>query len=186
MTNHEFSDAPFYIDCHGMHYILPDDDPQSLTNPANVPVTCLNCHDQAEIKARAGFTRNVGESFEESFHGRRGELGGTEVAVCSNCHGTHAIFAADDPRSKVNRARIAKTCGECHPGAELNFATAFTHSTVSKTEQLGLYILKQIYQWVIFLLIAMFVFFAALDLVQLWRHRRQKSKPKQKKETVHV
>jgi len=172
-----YTDAPTCIDCHGSHSILPGDDERSPTNLLNIPVTCLRCHDQEALQARAGLERNVGESFKESFHGRRGELGGTQIAVCSNCHGTHAIFPSTDPRSKVNKTRIAKTCGECHEGAQLNFASAFTHQTVNPREQLGLYILKQIYKWVIFLLIAQFVVFAALDIFQTFRHRhREKAK----------
>ena len=178
VLNHKDSDAPFCMDCHGIHYVLGVDDPRSKTYPANVPSTCLNCHDQADIKARAGLERNVGQSFEESFHGKRGELGGIAVAVCSTCHGNHAIYAPDDPRSLVNQRNLARTCGECHEGAQLNFATAFTHKTVSPTEQKGLYILKQIYKWVIFLLIAQFVLFAGLDIFQLWRRRRQAKEAK--------
>ncbi len=173
VQEHHDSDAPFCMDCHGIHYILPASDDRSLTNPANVPATCLNCHNQADLKARAGLTRDISTSFEESFHGKRGELGDASVAVCSSCHGSHAVYAPTDPRSRVNQSHLARTCSECHEGAQLNFATAFTHKTVNPTEQLGLYILQQIYKWVIFLLIAQFLLFVALDLFQLYRHRRQ-------------
>ena len=162
-------DAPFCTDCHGEHYILPRENELSRTNPANIPSTCLECHSQSDIKARAGLQRDVGTSFEQSFHGKRGMLGGVEVAVCNTCHGTHDIYRPNDPRSMVNREKIAKTCGECHDGAQLNFASAFTHSSVSRTEQVGLYVLKQVYKWAIFMLIGMFVLFAALDIYQYWR-----------------
>jgi hypothetical protein len=176
VIHHEESDAPFCMDCHGIHYILPAEHERSKTNPNNIPSTCLACHDQADIKARAGLSKSIGESFGDSFHGKRGELGGMAVAVCTNCHGTHAIYGEDDPRSMVNRTQIAKTCGECHEGAQLNFATAFTHQTVSPTEQKGLYILEQIYKWAIFLIIAQFVFFVALDIFQRHRHGRKQRK----------
>ena len=173
--------TPTCIDCHGAHGILPSSDERSITHFANIPSTCLNCHDQTEIMARAGLERNIGESFKESFHGRRGEMGSMSVAICTTCHGVHDIYPSTDARSKVNKTRIAKTCGECHEGAQLNFASAFTHKTVSPTEQLGLYILKQIYKWVIFLLIAQFVVFAGLDVFQNYRHRKRK-----KSESSHV
>lgn len=176
VLEHNNTDAPFCLDCHGIHYILSREDDRSKTYPANIPTTCLSCHDQSDIKARAGLTRSVGESFEESFHGKRGELGGASVAVCDTCHGYHGIYAPDDPRSRVNQRNLARTCGECHEGAQLNFATAFTHKTVTPTEQKGLYILKQIYKWVIFLLIAQFVLFAALDIFQMIRHKRAAKK----------
>lgn len=174
---HQNKGAPFCIECHGIHYILPADHRLSQTNPANIPSTCLRCHGESQIRLQAELTRDIGISFEESFHGKRGELGDLAVAVCSNCHGTHAIYPPDDPRSRVNMSRIAKTCGECHEGAQLNFATAFTHKTVSANEQLGLYILKQIYMWVIFLLIAQFVIFTILDLYRYYRRRKAQPQP---------
>jgi len=170
------SDAPFCMDCHGIHYILPHTDPESLTNPLNVPSTCLRCHDQADIKARAGLNQDIKTSFQQSFHGKRSALGRISVAVCNSCHGTHDIYAVNDPRSRVNQARIAKTCGRCHEGAQLNFASAFTHRSVSPREQLGLYILKQVYKWVIFLLIAQFALFAALDVFRHFQRRSRGSK----------
>ena len=39
------------------------------------------------------------------------------VTQCQSCHGQHGVFPASDPRSKVNAARIAETCGPCHEGA---------------------------------------------------------------------
>lgn len=172
MQTHGVEGVPFCINCHGMHYILPSDDPRSATNPLNVPSTCLNCHAQADVKLRAGLTLSVAESYESSFHGKRSELGYQSVAVCTTCHGSHEIYAPSDPRSMVNRARVAQTCGECHEGAQLNFAAAFTHKTVSPKEQLGLYILQQIYSWVIFLLIAQFALFALLDIYRNYRMRK--------------
>jgi hypothetical protein len=140
---HQNKGAPFCIECHGIHYILPAEHRLSQTNPEH-PSTRLRAT-ESQIRIQAELTRDIGISFEESFHGKRGELGGSAVAVCSNCHGTHAIYAPDDPRSRVNMSRIAKTCGECHEGAQLNFATAFTHKTVSPQEQLGLYILADLH-----------------------------------------
>jgi formate dehydrogenase gamma subunit len=174
---HKNKGAPFCIDCHGIHYILPAKHKLSQTNPANIPSTCLRCHGESQIRIQAELTRDIGSSFEESFHGKRGELGDAAVAVCTNCHGSHAIYAPDDPRSRVNMSRIAKTCGECHEGAQLNFATAFTHKTVQPNEQLGLYILKQIYMWVIFLLIAQFVLFTILDLYRYFSRRKARAAP---------
>jgi hypothetical protein len=45
--------------------------------------------------------------------------------VCIDCHGVHAIRAADDSESSVFRANILATCQRCHPDAEENFPTAW-------------------------------------------------------------
>jgi hypothetical protein len=171
LTNLELGPA-FCHDCHGSHYILSSSDERAWTNPKNVPLTCLKCHAEATIQQRFDLTRNVGLTFEESFHGARGEMGGA-VAICTTCHGTHEIYASTDGRSKVNALRISDTCGECHEGAQLNFAAAFTHKQVNETEQLGLFILQQAYMYMVVFIIGGFLFVIALHLILLWRRSRE-------------
>ncbi|UCG88171.1 MAG: hypothetical protein JSW71_06405 [Gemmatimonadota bacterium] len=165
-------EPPFCTDCHGWHYVLPAEDERALTNPANIPRTCQNCHGQAEIKRRYGLTKNVAETFEHSFHSRRGELGSEAVAVCTSCHGWHDIYAADDPRSRVNTTHVSQTCGECHQGAQLNFAAAFTHGEVSRTELVGVYAVTQTHKWLIVLIIGPLVAIVLLDIFQAIRRRK--------------
>jgi hypothetical protein len=38
------------------------------------------------------------------------------TAVCKDCHGSHTILPADDPRSAVHRKNIPEDCGKCHAG----------------------------------------------------------------------
>lgn len=38
------------IDCHGVHNILPPDNPQSTVYPSNLQQTCQQCHPQASIR----------------------------------------------------------------------------------------------------------------------------------------
>jgi hypothetical protein len=166
------SEPPFCTDCHGSHYVLPSTDKRAWTYPANVPATCLKCHGEATIQQRFGLTKDVGGTFKSSFHGMRGEIGSKAVAVCTSCHGTHDIYAVADPRSRVNAANVSKTCGQCHVGAQLNFAAAFTHRSVSAKEQTGLYVLKQIYMYLIVIVIGQFAVLIALDLVRTWIKRR--------------
>lgn len=166
------AEPPFCTDCHGWHYVLPSTDERALTNPANIPHTCQKCHGQAEIRRRYGLTKNVAETFEHSFHSRRGELGSEAVAVCTSCHGWHDIYASDDPRSRVNTTHISQTCGECHQGAQLNFAAAFTHGEVSRTELVGVYAVTQTHKWLIVLIIGPLVAIVLLDIVQTIRRRK--------------
>jgi hypothetical protein len=169
------SAAPFCTDCHGSHYILPSTDERAWTNPANVPATCLKCHGELTIQQRFGLTKDVGGTFKTSFHGMRNEIGSTTVAVCTSCHGVHDIYASADPRSRVNAANVSETCGQCHEGAQLNFAAAFTHRSVNAKEQIGLYVLKQVYMYLIILVIGQFIVFIGLDLFRVnarWRARK--------------
>jgi len=174
------SDPPWCIDCHGWHYILPSSDERALTNPANIPNTCKRCHAQTEIKRRYGLTKNVVETFGDSFHARRGEMGRGEIAVCTSCHGWHDIYAPEDPRSKVNKNRVSETCGECHQGAQINFASAFTHGEVSRTELVGIYAVTQIHKWMIVGIIGPLVFLVFVHLLKNLRERgalKRTSKP---------
>jgi hypothetical protein len=165
-------EPPYCIDCHGWHYILPAEDERAATNPANIPQTCQACHAQTEIKRRYGLTKDVAETFEHSFHSRRGEMGSTSVAVCTSCHGWHDIYRVDDPRSKVNLEQVSQTCGQCHQGAQLNFAAAFTHGKVSRTEMVGIYAVTQTHKWLIVLIIGPLVFIVFLDLFRSFRNRK--------------
>jgi formate dehydrogenase gamma subunit len=54
-------------------------------------------------------------------------MGSTRTASCSSCHGTHDILPSSDPASTINPANLAKTCGQCHPGANANFAKGKIH-----------------------------------------------------------
>lgn len=172
VINRKESEPPFCTDCHGSHYILPATDERAWTYPANVPATCLKCHGELTIQQRFGLTKDVAGTFKSSFHGMRSEIGSKSVAVCTSCHGSHDIYASADPRSRVNAANVSQTCGRCHEGAQLNFAAAFTHRTVSEKEQVGLYVLKQIYMYLIVFVIGQFIVLIGLDLFRVYAKRR--------------
>ena len=56
-------------------------------------------------------------------------LGSLKTAKCSDCHGAHDILPLADPRSRLSRANIVKTCGQCHAGSHRRFAGYLTHAT---------------------------------------------------------
>jgi hypothetical protein len=99
-------------------------------------------------------------------------MGSQSVAVCTSCHGWHDIYRIDDPRSKVNREQVSQTCSQCHQGAQLNFAAAFTHGKVSRTELVGVYAVTQTHKWLIVLIIGPLVFIVLLDLIRSFRNRK--------------
>jgi len=40
--------------------------------------------------------------------------GDENIAVCTDCHTAHSIYAAKDPRSSVYAINVPKTCNKCH------------------------------------------------------------------------
>ncbi|GMV91625.1 MAG: hypothetical protein AMXMBFR82_14030 [Candidatus Hydrogenedentota bacterium] len=109
--------APFCYDCHGYHDILPLDDPDSRTNPINIPQMCGNCHDE---NAPVAQTRNVSQhdilkNYEDSMHATGLYQQGLKVtAVCTSCHTAHNVLPHTDPNSSIHRENITKTCTQCH------------------------------------------------------------------------
>ncbi len=57
-------------------------------------------------------------SYADSYHGLALKGGKLTAANCASCHGIHNIFKSADARSTVNAANLAKTCGQCHQGAD--------------------------------------------------------------------
>jgi len=111
----QITEAASCVDCHGAHDMFERTDPRSRTYSKNVETTCLRCHTNEEMAERFSFTRhNIGETYEESAHGRMIAAGHQEAATCNNCHGSHDVLASRDPQSRVNRSNIPKTCGACH------------------------------------------------------------------------
>ena len=64
---------------------------------------CGKCHTQA-----------AGE-YAKSVHGHGlHESGLVATAVCTNCHGSHGIYPAEDARSKLHPEVVGTTCAQCH------------------------------------------------------------------------
>jgi len=91
-------------DCHGAHRVLPGEEARSSVNRQNIAATCGVCH--------AG----VLEVYQGSAHGaalreRRMGAGGAPAPVCTDCHTSHGIVRASDPRWF---AGVVEECGACH------------------------------------------------------------------------
>jgi hypothetical protein len=88
---------------------------------AKIPEFCGRCH------ANPGYMRKFSvsiptdqlEKYWGSQHGMTLKKGGTEVATCVNCHGTHTILPAKNPQSSVWAVNVPKTCDKCHGNVEL-------------------------------------------------------------------
>jgi len=106
-------------DCHGAHDIRPAADALSHTSAMNIPDTCLSCHlDRVRTTRGPEF---VG-GYKASAHFRALSKAGLSLsATCISCHGGHSVHPVDDPRSKVSRRNIIRTCGTCHTGIERDY-----------------------------------------------------------------
>jgi predicted CXXCH cytochrome family protein len=116
-------DAPYCTDCHDQHYTQSKTVPASPTFASNVPVLCARCHRAGERAAvRIESEVPIVESYLDSIHGTGLlESGLVVTATCTNCHSSHGELPPQDPRSTVNSANVAGTCGKCHHGIEETF-----------------------------------------------------------------
>jgi cytochrome b subunit of formate dehydrogenase len=110
-----FTEPPTCSSCHGnIHKIVPRADIASPVNPKNIAATCAACHGDALLtkKFHIPVVRPV-EAYLQSVHARA-VAAGKPGAVCSDCHGSHAVFPASDPRSPIWWTNVPQTCGKCH------------------------------------------------------------------------
>jgi cytochrome b subunit of formate dehydrogenase len=169
------TDAPVCTDCHGEHNIFSPNEPESLVNPGRVSfVTCGRCHGNEAINARYDLPADRMPTYADSFHGLEAQAGSQTVANCASCHGVHNIFVSSDPRSTVNPANLAHTCGACHAGAGEKFAIGPIHI---RPESLGeppaVRIIRRIY-WVLIPLAVGFMFLhQLLDFLRKYFRKRR-------------
>lgn len=96
-------------DCHGAHAIYSPTDARSNVFRFRIPDTCGECH--TEIR----------QMYDESIHGQAIQRGVTGAAVCTDCHGEHAILSTSDTTSPVYAANVSsEACSRCHADERLN------------------------------------------------------------------
>jgi cytochrome b subunit of formate dehydrogenase len=130
--------APVCTDCHGIHSIKSHLDPNSPVNAQNVAeATCARCHEGVRLSQEFGVPGRRESTYLASYHGLASRLGSQVVANCASCHGVHNILPSSDPRSTINPANLAHTCGQCHPGANAEFAAAKVHVDAPLSADVG-------------------------------------------------
>lgn len=110
-----FREAATCISCHGdLHKLVRRSQPNSPAHPENIAKTCAVCHADAEVvrKFRIPVVRPV-EAYLQSAHARA-VAAGKKGAVCTDCHGAHAILPASDTASQIAPLKVPETCGRCH------------------------------------------------------------------------
>ena len=121
------------VDCHGSpHELLPASDPKSRVNHANIPATCGVCHSQKFVMEASGHSAQPFFSYEESVHGRAVAAGSDKAAVCTDCHGTHEILAATDPKASIFKFNVPLTCGKCHAAVQQEFTKSIHGQAIAR------------------------------------------------------
>ncbi|MEW6128567.1 MAG: cytochrome c3 family protein [Acidobacteriota bacterium] len=94
---------------------LPDADATKA-----VQLDCAGCHGPNKTLPYLGgalFHKEAHEAYNHGFHAQALKNGG-KAASCLDCHAPggdmSAILPKSDPKSTINRANIANTCGSCH------------------------------------------------------------------------
>ena len=130
--------APVCTDCHGIHSIRSLNDPNSPVSAQNVgQATCARCHEGMRLSQEFGVEGRRETTYLASYHGLASRGGSQVVANCASCHGTHSIFPSSDPRSTINHANLARTCGQCHPGVTEKFTAAKVHVDAPLSADVG-------------------------------------------------
>ncbi|MBW7887343.1 MAG: cytochrome b/b6 domain-containing protein [Bacteroidetes bacterium] len=165
--------SPVCTDCHGEHKILAPKDPNSPVSKFHLSnEVCSPCHNSVKLNEKYGLPSGRTKSFMDSYHGLAVKAGSTEAANCASCHGFHDILPSSDPRSPVNKANLAQTCGKCHPGANENFAKGAVHViTTTATDNDIIYFVSNLYIILIVVTIGgMFLH----NVIDFWRKANDK------------
>jgi len=144
--------APVCTDCHSAHQIRRT---EAAPWQLDVIRECGTCHAESL------------KTYRDTFHGKVTTLGSARVAKCADCHGSHTIQPASDPRSKVSASNIVATCRQCHPAATWKFTEFQPHADYTNKARFP----KLYYSWLLMtaLLVGTFSVFGIHTLLWLPR-----------------
>ncbi len=171
-------DSATCTSCHGEHDIKGHKDPLSPVHKANLAQkVCADCHSSVRLTKKYGLSSDAFRTFSDSYHGLAVRGGAVEVVNCASCHGAHAIKSQDDPTSTIHRENLARTCGECHPGANTRFALGRVHANEADKEQAPiLYWIANIYVILIVVVIGGMTIHNGLDFYRKTRRKLEMQK----------
>ena len=107
--------APLCQNCHGSHRILSPTATESKVSRKNVTTTCSSCHVDREDKPWQMKSSNRVKAYASSIHGKFNQaFTNLPAAVCTDCHGEHAIAKVSKKESYVDRYKLPQPCSKCH------------------------------------------------------------------------
>lgn len=159
------TDAPVCTHCHGEHGIIAASDPRSPVSPERIAeATCTPCHESAALNEKYDIPTGEEYNYVDSYHGLKSQAGDQSVANCASCHGGHRILDQYDPTSSIHPDNLEKTCGNCHPGITAEIAQTSIHGDPGLEENSLANIVKDIYIWMIVLVIGGMILHWLIDL----------------------
>src|SRR5687767_4553243 len=124
------------VDCHTTNHdltkILPASDPKSTISRSNIAETCGRCHGDKSIMRGSGISDRPFLSYRESVHAKALAQGNISAAVCTDCHNSHDILPAADPRSPIAKVNIPATCSKCHESESAEFMQSVHGQAVTR------------------------------------------------------
>jgi hypothetical protein len=79
-----------------------------------IPSLCGKCHSDISVMKQYNLRTDQYSEYMTSQHGLLLAKGDKNVAICTDCHGTHEILKVKDPKSPVFHTNVPETCGRCH------------------------------------------------------------------------
>lgn len=165
------TDVPVCTDCHGEHKIRKPEDPASSVYKTAIYSTCGGCHASEKIVAKYGIKSDKFQTYESSYHGIAVQFGEKTVANCASCHGIHDIKPQSDPSSSIHPNNIVKTCGKCHPDANVNYTKGKIHINAHSKEAGSIYYISNIFKWLTIITLSLLAIHVILDLLRKLRHK---------------
>jgi predicted CXXCH cytochrome family protein len=105
---------------------------RSLGDRLAVPVACAECHSDLERMRAYNLPVDQYAVYETSKHGRAAARGERRAAICTDCHGSHDLRAAEDPASSLHPRNLPDTCGSCHADETLAAEFGFDPAVVAE------------------------------------------------------
>lgn len=168
------TESPVCVDCHREHAIQAPTDPNSSVYPTAISkTTCPQCHAAERIVSRYGLSQKQVSSYIESYHGLADQSGSLVTANCASCHGIHDILPSSDPKSKIHKANLAQTCGNCHPGVNDNVTLGSVHINPKTDQDSILYYVRSFYIVLIIVTIGGMLIHNLADFLKKIRRRYQ-------------
>ena len=133
---------PSCTDCHPGHDLPDPRSPLFRNTEAN---RCGHCH------------VDLSSAYRMSMHGELTNLGYTDGAKCSDCHGAHDILPLSDPESRMALGNRAATCAKCHPNIAPNLISFDPHADHHDPKRSA--VVYWIYRGVLTFIIVVFGFF---------------------------
>ncbi|MDH3890282.1 MAG: cytochrome b/b6 domain-containing protein [candidate division Zixibacteria bacterium] len=159
------NDSPVCTHCHGEHGIIASSDPRSPVSPDRIAeATCSPCHESAALNEKYEIPTGEEVSYVDSYHGLKSQAGDQSVANCASCHGGHRILDHSDPTSSIHADNLEETCGNCHPEISAEIAQTPIHGDPGLEDNRLANIVKDIYIWLILLVIGGMLLHWLIDL----------------------